>query len=143
MHHLLEHAASPRISVTRSQSQILIPELAPCADYFDSLRGVRLNQERVSHSLQMLLQMWRGRPAREKVAVIGKSGAHVSRPLPDVGMAADVNLTFRPHPCRAVPNLCASQSTPAAPLPTASGSTAAAFACSKFFPRLPTPRRQS
>ena len=50
MHHLLAHAASPRIVRLRTHVEILLPELAPDAEHLDALRLVAVDQEVVRHN---------------------------------------------------------------------------------------------
>ena len=50
MHHLLLHAAPPRIALARPHRQILIAKLAPNANHLHPLSRVRPHQKFVSHS---------------------------------------------------------------------------------------------
>src|SRR5207237_9321926 len=50
MHHVLAHAASPRIVRLRTHVEILIAELAPHAEHLDALRLVAVDQEVVRHN---------------------------------------------------------------------------------------------
>src|SRR5271156_1945625 len=50
MHHLLTHAATPRITLARPHDKILVLKLAPHTHHLHPLGGIRLDQKCVSHS---------------------------------------------------------------------------------------------
>ena len=55
MHHLLMNTTSPWIITPGAHRKIIVPELAPHADHFDSFGRIRFHEKVISHRAYLLV----------------------------------------------------------------------------------------